>query len=101
MRAQVWEMNGTLGQQEIGQLLDQLRVDNRGRDGGVAEDMLLYTGGIDNFTIKVNQGLSIRKEERSIGLDLSPDKHVFSGERDLLIAFPDVGPDRRENLLLG
>ena len=63
--------------------------------------MLLYTRRVDNFAIEVQQRLTVRKEKRGLGLDLSPDEHVFCGERNLLITFANIGSNRAQDLLLG
>ena len=79
-------MNRALRQQEIGELFDQQGIDDGGRDRAVTQHVLLDARRVHDVRIEIDEGFAIREVERRVRVNLSPDEHVFGGERDLLVA---------------
>src|SRR5882724_6946762 len=100
MRTEVRQMDWALGQQYLGQLLYQNGIDDSGRDGRVAEHVLLDPRRVDDVSIQIDERFAIGEVERSVGMHLAPDEHVFGCERDLLVAFAHVGADGSHYLVL-
>src|SRR5215207_5541402 len=99
MTTQVWKVDRTLWQQQIRQLLDKQRIDNRGCNRAVTQYVLLNARCVHNVRVKIDQRFTIWKIERRISVHLSPDEHVFSRKRDLLVAVPDIRAHRPHDLL--
>src|SRR6185369_7324848 len=99
MRAEIRKMNRALWQQDVRELFDQYRIDHRGRDSRVAEHVLLDPRRVDDVSVKIDKRFAIRKVERRVGVNLTPDEHVFGGERDLLVAFANIGAHGFHDLL--
>ena len=87
-------MDRTLRQQQIGELLDEQRIDNSGRDSAMAQHVLLDARRVHDVRIKIDEGLAVWKIKRRIGVDLTPDEHVFRREGDLLVAVAHVSAHR-------
>src|SRR4030095_5098117 len=64
-----------------------------------AQHVLLDAGRVDDIAIKIEERLAVWKIERRRRVDLSPDEHVFRGQRDLLVTVTYVGADVGEDLL--
>src|SRR5262245_34277627 len=87
-------------EQYPGELTDQNRIDDGGCDGAVAEKNLLHARRARDLGIEIDERLAVRKEEWRVGVDLTPDEHVFGRERDLAVAMRHVRSYCRENALL-
>ena len=84
------DVNGAFGQKNFRQPLDQHRVHDERRHGGVAQHVLLDAGRFDDRRIQIQQRFAVGEEEGRAGLHLAPDEHVFGGERNLLVALRHV-----------
>jgi hypothetical protein len=52
--------------------------------------MALNTRSLDDLSVEVDHGLTVREIEGSLGVHLSPDEHIFRRERDLAVAIADI-----------
>src|SRR4030095_15957839 len=60
----------------------------------------LDSGRVDYVRIEFEKRFAIRKIERNVGVDLTPDEHVFGSQRYLLVAFAHVGANGFHDLIL-
>jgi hypothetical protein len=52
--------------------------------------VLIHARCVDDIRVEVDKRFTIRKIERDVGVNLTPDEHVFRSQRDLLVAFAHV-----------
>src|SRR5512137_1951678 len=86
-------MDRALIQQQVRQLTDENRINDRRRDGAVAEEVLLHSRIVNDIREQVQKRLPVREIKRRIRPDLSPYEQVLSCERDLFVSVADVCPD--------
>jgi hypothetical protein len=101
MRAEIRQMDRALVEADVRDLPNHDRIDDRGRDGRVAEHVLLDARRVDDVPVEIDERLAVREVERRLRVHLAPDEHVFGRERDLLVAVAHVGANGRHDLVLG
>ncbi len=73
-------MDRTLRQQQIRKLFDQQRINHGGRDRAMTQHVLLDARRVHDVGIKIDERFTVGEIERRVGVDLSPDEHVFRRE---------------------
>src|SRR6266536_1224601 len=101
MRAYPGQMDGTLGQEQFGKLLDEQRVNHKWGDRAMTEDVLFYTRRRNDAGIEIKHRLPVGEKEGSVGAYLPPDEHIFGSQRDLLVTIADVGAYGSHDVLFG
>src|SRR3984957_429448 len=63
--------------------------------------MLVHTWRVDNLGIQVHQCFAVWEKEWRVGVYLTPDKHVLSGERDQFVTLSYICTHRVHDPPLG
>ena len=95
------DVDGALGQKNFREFLDEKRVRDERRHGGVAQHVLLDAGRIYDRRVKVQERFAVGEEEWRSGPHLAPDEHVFGGQRNLFVALGDVRANSDHDLFFG
>ena len=99
--AQHRQVDGALVDDALRELPYEHRIDDGRGDRRMTEHVLFDARRIDDVGVQIDEGLAVREVERCRRVDLTPDEHVFGGQRNLRVAVPDVRANGRHDLLLG